>query len=142
MSEEESKSFVIRDRRGRGEEQTDTSSRPSTAPASAESPAGAAPAGGPVHEDVHEPPPPVTFSGFVFSLSSSAMMLMGEQLDPNQGRVPMNLPQAKEIIDLLSMLETKTHGNLTTEEQSILTDMLYALRMKYVDLASGKRSAS
>jgi hypothetical protein len=141
MSEEESKSFVIRDRRGRGEEQTDTSSRPSTAPAPAESPAGAAPAGGPVHEDVHEPPP-VTFSGFVFSLSSSAMMLMGEQLDPNQGRLPMNLPQAKEIIDLLSMLETKTHGNLTTEEQSILTDMLYALRMKYVDLASGKRSAS
>ena len=137
MGEEDSKSFVIRDRRGRGEEQTD-----STASASAESPAGAAPAGGPVHEDVHEPPPPVTFSGFVFSLSSSAMMLMGEQLDPKQGRLPMNLPQAKEIIDLLSMLETKTHGNLTTEEQSILTDMLYALRMKYVDLASGKRSAS
>jgi hypothetical protein len=43
------------------------------------------------------------------------MMLMGEQLDPNQGRLTMNLPQAKEIIDLLSMLETKTHGNLTTE---------------------------
>ena len=142
MGEEDSKSFVIRDRRGRGEEQTDTSSRPSTASASAEAPAAADPAGRAHHDEGHEPHPPVTFSGFVFSLSSSAMMLMGEQLDPQQGRPPMNLPQAKEIIDLLSMLEAKTHGNLTAEEQSVLTDMLYALRMKYVDLASGKRSAS
>ena len=142
MSEEDSKSFVIRDRRGRGDEQTGSSSGPSTASASAESPATAPSAGRSLHEEGHEAHPPVTFSNFVFSLSSSAMMLMGEQLDPQQGRLPMNLPQAKEIIDLLSMLEAKTHGNLTTDEQSVLTDMLYALRMKYVDLASGKRSAS
>jgi hypothetical protein len=54
--------------------------------------------------------------------------------------MPVNLPQAKEIIDILSMLESKTRGNLTTEEQSVLTDMLYALRMKYVDAASGTHS--
>jgi hypothetical protein len=65
-------------------------------------------------------------------------MLMGEQLDPQQGRMPVNLSQAKEIIDILSMLEGKTKGNLMAEEQSVLTDMLYALRMKYVDLASAK----
>jgi Domain of unknown function (DUF1844) len=142
MSEEDPKSFVIRDRRGRGEEETSTSSGPSTASASADSPAAASTGDRSLHEEGHEPHPPVTFAGFVFSLGSSAMMLMGEQLDPQQGRLPMNLPQAKEIIDLLSMLEAKTQGNLTTEEQSVLTDMLYALRMKYVDLASGKRSAS
>jgi hypothetical protein len=67
-------------------------------------------------------------------------MLMGEQLDPQQGRVPVSLPQAKEIIDILSMLEAKTQGNLTADEQSVLKDMLYALRMKYVDLASGKQA--
>jgi len=69
-------------------------------------------------------------------------MLMGEQLDPRQGKLPVNLPQAKEIIDILSVLETKMKGNLNQEEQAMLTDMLYALRMKYVDLASGKKPPS
>jgi hypothetical protein len=81
---------------------------------------------------------PVTFSSFVISLGSSALMLMGEQLDPHQAPVSANLPQAKEIIDLLSVLEEKTKGNLTSEEQTVLRDMLYALRMKYVTLASPK----
>ena len=64
------------------------------------------------------------------------MMLMGEQLDPQKPPMPANLPQAKEIIDLLSVLEDRTTGNLTTEEQAVLRDMLYALRMKYVSLAA------
>lgn len=79
---------------------------------------------------------PVTFASFVISLGSSSLMLMGEQLDPHQPAMPVNLPQAKEIIDLLSVLEVKTKGNLTTEEQTVLRDMLYALRMKYVSLTS------
>ncbi|MGH7164651.1 MAG: DUF1844 domain-containing protein, partial [Nitrospiraceae bacterium] len=79
---------------------------------------------------------PLTFSSFVFSLGTSALMFMGEQLDPKQPNVPLNLSQAKEIVDILSMLEEKTRGNLTPDEKSVLTDMLYALRMKYVDLAS------
>ena len=79
---------------------------------------------------------PVTFSSFVISLGSSSLMLMGEQLDPQQPPMPPNLPQAKDIIDLLSVLEDKTTGNLTTEEHAVLRDMLYALRMKYVSLAA------
>jgi hypothetical protein len=63
-------------------------------------------------------------------------MLMGEQLDPQQSHLPVNLPQAKEIIDLLSVLDEKTKGNLNPEEQAVLRDMLYALRMKYVSLTS------
>jgi hypothetical protein len=85
-----------------------------------------------------EAPLPVTFSSFVISLGSSALMLMGERLDPRQEAMPVNLPQAKEIIDLLSILEEKTKGNLTSEEQTVLRDMLYALRMKYVALAPSK----
>ena len=65
-------------------------------------------------------------------------MLMGESLDPQQPATPMNLPQAKEIIDILSMLEEKTKGNLSSDEGSVLGDMLYTLRMKYVSLTSGK----
>lgn len=133
MAKEEEQGFVIRDKRGRGEE-----------PAASEPSRPSAPEPDPTHEagPSHEPHPPVTFASFVFSLSTSALMLMGEQLDPRQGKIPVNLPQAKEIIDILSVLETKTKGNLNQEEQAMLTDMLYALRMKYVDLASGKKAPS
>lgn len=135
MAKEEEQGFIIRDKRGRGDE-----------PAGGE-PGKAAPAPPPPAREArheadhgHEPPPPVTFSSFVFSLSTSALMLMGEQLDPRQGKIPVNLPQAKEIIDILSVVEAKTKGNLEKDEQAMLTDMLYALRMKYVDLASGKKA--
>ena len=127
MAEQE-EGFVVRDRRGSGSETAVKASGPSDAP----KPASAA---GAEHQ---APAFPVTFSSFVISLGSSSLMLMGEKLDPQQQAVPVNLPQAKEIIDLLSVLEEKTTGNLTSEEQTVLRDMLYALRMKYVSLSSGK----
>lgn len=131
MADEE-QGFVIRDRRGSvgGESAPGTTStakeRPSSSAAPSPEPSRSAPA------------PPVTFSSFVISLGSSSLILMGEQLDPQQAPIPVNLPQAKEIIDLLSVLEDKTKGNLTSDEQTVLRDMLYALRMKYVTLASPK----
>ena len=48
-------------------------------------------------------------------------MLLGEQLSPEQPATPVNLPQAKEIIEILSMLETKTQGNLSSEEATGIT---------------------
>lgn len=132
MADEE-QGFVIRDKRGSagGESPPRTTTAttkdsPFSATASTDEPSRAALA------------PPVTFSSFVISLGSSSLMLMGEQLDPQQASMPVNLPQAKEIIDLLSVLEDKTKGNLTSDEQTVLRDMLYALRMKYVTLASPK----
>ena len=130
--ENQGEGFVVRDRRGRAEEPP---SQPAVAPGP--SPAASDPSG----EAGAEPAPEVTFSSFVFSLGTSALMFMGEQLDPRQPRMPVNLSQAKEIIDILSILDAKTKGNLSSEEQSVLTDMLYALRMKYVDLASGKHAS-
>jgi hypothetical protein len=128
MAEDKEQGFVIRDRRG-----SSASEKPASAPTAA-------------FKDTVPPSPesgteskggmPVTFASFVISLGSSSLMLMGEQLDPQQVAMPVNLPQAKEIIDLLSVLETKTKGNLTNEEQAVLRDMLYALRMKYVSLTS------
>jgi hypothetical protein len=129
MAEEE-QGFVIRDRRASGGAEAapaaSSPSKQSTSATSSTEPSQAPPA------------PPVTFSSFVISLGSSSLMLMGEQLDPHQAPIPVNLPQAKEIIDLLSVLEDKTKGNLTSDEQTVLRDMLYALRMKYVTLASPK----
>ncbi len=136
MSADPDSGFVIRDRRGARPEGAE---QPADAPASPTpaSPVQAVPG---AHED--HPPMPVTFSSFVFSMGTSALMLMGESLDPKQSPVPVNLGQAKEIIDILSILEAKTKGNLTGDEQSILTEMLYALRMKFVDLTSGKPATS
>ncbi|HJR75653.1 MAG TPA: DUF1844 domain-containing protein [Nitrospiraceae bacterium] len=130
MSEEE-QGFVIRDRRGRGEpaDRGGTEASPSPASKAAEAPAPD------LGQDTHIP---ANFSSFVISMGSSALMLMGEQLNPQQPSLPVNLPQAKEIIDLLSMLEEKTRGNLTSDEQGVLEDMLYALRMKFVSLSSGQ----
>ena len=129
MTGDKEEGFVVRDRRGSGG--SDKPAAPSSAPAAS--------------REATAPPPfesgqgsgmPVTFASFVISLGSSSLMLMGEQLDPQQPAMPVNLPQAKEIIDLLSVLEEKTKGNLTTDEQAVLRDMLYALRMKYVSLTS------
>lgn len=134
MSDEEP-GFVIRDRRGR----SDSAKEESPAPPSAE------PTPGPSTVDLGETPhagPPVTFSSFVFSLGTSSLMLMGETLDPHQPSVEVNLPQAKEMIDILSMIEEKTKNNLTTEEASVLRDMLYTLRMKFVSLSPGKGKAA
>ncbi len=129
MAPDPEEGFVIRDRRGGG-----SSDRPApSAPTGSTTQSGAksAPAEPPQGSGI-----PVTFASFVISLGSSSLMLMGEQLDPQQPALPANLPQAKEIIDLLSVLEDKTKGNLTTDEQAVLRDMLYALRMKYVSLTT------
>ena len=133
MPGEQEEGFVIRDRRGGsgGSERSAqaASSAPAASAASNEAPATAA-------ADESASGMPVTFASFVISLGSSSLMLMGEQVDPQQPAMPVNLPQAKEIIDLLSVLDAKTKGNLTAEEQTVLRDMLYALRMKYVSLTS------
>jgi hypothetical protein len=140
MSADEQQGFVIRDRRARSEGQAEEGSSSAAQASSAATGRPEAASAGEASQS-QEPAHPVTFSSFTFSLGTSALMLMGEQLDPRQARVPVNLTQAKEIIDILSMLEGKTKGNLTSEEQAVLEDMLYALRMKYVDLVSGKQPA-
>ena len=123
--------FIIRDRRG----SSAGADPPAGGSSSSQSSSKEAPPS-PTTEAESTSELPVTFASFVISLGSSSLMLMGEQLDPQQPAMPVNLPQAKEIIDLLSVLDVKTKGNLTTEEQAVLRDMLYALRMKYVSLTS------
>lgn len=76
--------------------------------------------------------PPVSFITFVLSLAQSAMVLMGEAPDPETGTYMTNLPQAKHTIDILAMLECKTRGNLTPEENSVLSGILCELRLAYV----------
>ncbi|WP_054029761.1 DUF1844 domain-containing protein [Desulfatitalea tepidiphila] len=76
--------------------------------------------------------PKIDFSTFVLSLNSSALVQLGLIEDPASGQKTKNLPLAKQTIDLLAMLEDKTRGNLTRDEDNILKNLLYELRMLYV----------
>ncbi len=76
--------------------------------------------------------PKIDFSTFILSLNSSALVQLGLIEDPASGQKTKNLPLAKQTIDLLAMLEDKTRGNLTRDEDNILKNLLYELRMLYV----------
>ena len=70
----------------------------------------------------------------VMSLSTSAMLQMGLVEDPEHGRMPPDLQAARQTIDLLGVLEEKTHGNLTDKEKQLLDQVLAELRMVFVRL--------
>jgi hypothetical protein len=76
--------------------------------------------------------PEINFPTFVASLNASALLHLGVIEDPSTGQKSKNLPMAKQTIDILSMLESKTKGNLTTEEENMLKNILYDLRILFV----------
>jgi hypothetical protein len=85
-----------------------------------------------------EPLPEIDFSGFILSLSTSALFHFGDFPDPETKRAEKNLAAAKQITDILGMLKTKTEGNLDEREKSLLDGLLYDLRMRYVREKAGK----
>ncbi len=76
------------------------------------------------------------FSGFILSLNASALIHLGEIPDPLSKQRTEDLPAAKHTIDILEMLLDKTKGNLTEEEQKLIDDVIYNLRMKYIKATS------
>jgi len=74
----------------------------------------------------------LTFSSFVVGLATQALMFMGAMPAPSGQRVERNLDEASVIIDILSMLERKTTGNLAEDEARLIEDILYDLRMRFV----------
>ncbi len=125
----EEKGFVIRDRRGGGSEPGEKAGE-SVPHAETAKPAEPAP---------KQPVPPIDFLSFVYSLGTSALMFLGEPVGEGAAGQPPNLMQAQEIIDILTMLESKTKGNLTAEEETLLREMLYALRVKFVERAKARK---
>lgn len=77
--------------------------------------------------------PPMDFSTFVLSLGSSAMVNLGKLPVPGTDKVSTNLAAAKQIIDILAVLEEKTRGNLDDSEKKLISSLLYDLRVQYVD---------
>ena len=77
--------------------------------------------------------PQLTFTAFVISLASSAAIHFGDLPDPvTGGPAEPNLEGAAQMIEILSLLEQKTRGNLTAEERELLEQVLYELRMRFI----------
>ena len=80
----------------------------------------------------------LSFTTFVVSLASSAAIHFGDLPDPETGeRAEANLEGAAQMIDILSLLEEKTRGNLTIEERQVLEQILYELRLRFVEASGG-----
>jgi hypothetical protein len=128
-SEEEEKGFVIRDKRfsapkeGKGEYQIKEEPK---VEGTAEQDSSAQQ--GPLAE--------IDFTNFMLSLSTSALIQLGEIQDPFTQKSAKNLPLAKQTIDLIGMLKEKTKGNLSPEEEKVIEYVLYDLRMRYVKAAA------
>ncbi len=86
--------------------------------------------------------PKPDFAGFLISLGSSAFVHMGLIPDPETGktRTP-NLAIARQTIDMIEILEEKTRGNLTSDEATLLRNLLTDLRMRFVTASRGATGA-
>ena len=140
MSEE----FTVKDKRrftqdgeARPDEEEMESSGPTEKPQPEAEPAQSKAEAASGEDQEQIPLPEVNFATFVFSLSTSALMNLGELPDPQTRQVTKNLPLAKQTIDILGMLKEKTKGNLDGEEENLLSNLLYELRMKYVAAKKG-----
>jgi Domain of unknown function (DUF1844) len=160
MSDDENKGFKVTDRRidfedGEGSEPapadppTEEADDAAAADADADVDAQAAAADdgpasttddaptGAADEETGPPPVPMSFSTLLLSLGTSALAALGDVPESIAGQPPQkNLPMARQTIDILGILEEKTKGNLTEEEQTLLRNLLYDLRVRYVQAES------
>jgi len=82
----------------------------------------------------------ISFTQFVISLASSAAVHFGDMPDPaGTKHSEPNLEGARQMIDILALLEEKTRGNLTAEERQVLESVLYELRLRFVEVSGGAK---
>ena len=75
----------------------------------------------------------LSFAQFILSLGTTAAVHFGDLPDPVSGQHgETNLTAAAQMIELLSLLQAKTQGNLEPAEAKLLEDLLYDLRMRFV----------
>jgi hypothetical protein len=138
MAEEKEgkKDFIVKDRRIFAEENIAAAEKEKKeAPPAQESKRESQEAPKAPDAEKQEPPlqfPEINFATFVASLNASALLQLGAIEDPTTGQKNKNLPMAKQTIDIMSMLQEKTTGNLSEEEENLLKNILYDLRIMYV----------
>jgi hypothetical protein len=82
--------------------------------------------------------PNTSFAAFVMSLAATAAVHLGDLGDPSTGTTHKDVPAAGHIIDLLAMLQQKTVNNLDAEEAQLMEQVLYELRLRYVEVSQGE----
>jgi hypothetical protein len=136
MEEKKDKSFIIRDRRIFGETgdlRQDGESQPEANPVETQDePERRPPVTESLESEREEAFPEVSFVNFILSLSTTAMYHFGDFPDPVSQKAQRNLTAAKQTIDILGMLRSKTEGNLDNNEKSLIDGLLFELRMRYV----------
>ena len=134
---EEKKDFVVKDRRifAEGKLDAEEKEEKESPPVDEEKAAETDEVSEEPTAETQEPPfqfPEINFPTFVASLNASTLLHLGAIEDPSSGEKNKNLPMAKQTIDILSMLQEKTSGNLSKEEEDMLKNILYDLRIMYV----------
>lgn len=131
MTEEtdEQKGFKVHDKRRFTDEGEAREQHPAEDPAPPET--RAVPVGDPA--DHRDELPSIDFSTFIISLSTQALMHLGEVSDPVTGNVEKDVAVAKQTIDIIGMLSEKSRGNLDEAEEQLVKEVLYNLRMRYVE---------
>jgi hypothetical protein len=81
-----------------------------------------------------------SFSQFVGGFAFQTLVHLGKTPNPMTGETGVDLPNAKYSIDLLGVLQEKTKGNLTPEEEEQLASMLRDLRMEFVNASKKAES--
>lgn len=84
------------------------------------------------------PPSEIGFAEFAMSLATQALMQLGQMQPPAGFNIPKDVTAAKQTIDILQMLETKTQGNLDEREAALLSDILHNLRLAFLNVSQGK----
>lgn len=78
--------------------------------------------------------PAIDLSTFFLSLSHSVLVHLGDAPSPDGGPSTLSLPMARQTIDLLGLLQEKTRGNLTGAEEQMLSQVLYELRTRFLEV--------
>lgn len=134
MAEAEEETFKVTDRRGRAKEDLDAprsaEARPSSAGAASAEP-------GPSRAAERRRP---DLQAIFLMFASSALIALGDAVDPVTREQRTDLEQAQEAIDTLLMLRDKTSGNRTEQEDRLLEELVYDLQMRFIRVAEARRS--
>jgi hypothetical protein len=84
----------------------------------------------------------LSFSSFLMSLATQALMQMGEMEPPGGIKLPPDFEAAKQTIEVIGMLAVKTKGNLDAEEQRLLVEVLHSLRLTFVQRVKAAMGAA
>jgi hypothetical protein len=123
MEEDQKKRYTFTDKRGRSDEAKQDQKSESY---QTHSTGGSSPY-------MQEGFPEIDFSTLIMSFASAAMISIGNVPDPVTGGINKNLPLAQQNISIISLLKEKTKGNLSKEEEALIDNILYELRLSYIE---------